>query len=64
MRIAKNEIYARHGRQFADQELQRYFNQCSWYEGRIAPEDFEENMLNETERFNISLIQKQQQNVE
>uniref|UniRef100_UPI0006D09D3F YARHG domain-containing protein n=1 Tax=Clostridium sp. NkU-1 TaxID=1095009 RepID=UPI0006D09D3F len=64
LRIAKNEIYARHGRRFADQELQRYFNQCRWYEGRIAPEDFEENMLNETERFNISLIQKQQQNVE
>ncbi|WP_349948368.1 YARHG domain-containing protein [Lacrimispora sp. BS-2] len=63
-RIAKNEIYARHGRRFADQELKRYFNQCSWYEGTIAPEDFEENMLNETERFNISLIQKQQQNME
>ena len=60
LRIAKNEIYARHGRLFTDEELQKYFNQCSWYEGTIAPEDFLENMLNETERFNIRLIQEQQ----
>jgi len=64
LRIARNEIYARHGRLFADEELQRYFNQCSWYEGTIAPEDFKENVLNETERFNIRLIQKQQQKME
>lgn len=64
LRIAKNEIYARHGRQFADEELQRYFNQCSWYEGMIAPEDFKENVLNETEQFNIRLIQEQQQKME
>ena len=64
LRIAKNEIYARHGRQFADEELQRYFNQCSWYEGTVAPEDFEENMLNETEQSNIRMIQEQQKNME
>jgi len=64
LRIAKNEIYARHGRQFADEELQRYFNQCSWYKGMIAPEDFKENVLNETEQFNIRLIQEQQQKLE
>ncbi|GLC78534.1 YARHG domain-containing protein [Lacrimispora brassicae] len=64
LRIARNEIYARHGRQFADEELRKYFNQCSWYEGIIAPKDFEENVLNETERFNIRLIQEQQQKME
>ncbi len=64
LRIARNEIYARHGRRFADEELQRYFNQCSWYEGAIAPKDFEENVLNETERSNIRSIQKQQQAIQ
>ncbi len=64
LRIARNEIYARHGRRFADEELQRYFNQCSWYEGMIDPKDFKEDVLNETERFNIRLIQEQQKSME
>jgi len=64
LRIAKNEIYARQGRRFADEELQRYFNQCSWYEGTIEPKEFKENALNETEHFNIRLIDKQQKNME
>ena len=64
LRIAKNEIYARHGRRFADEELQRYFNQCNWYEGTIEPREFEENALNETEHFNIRLIDEQQKKME
>ncbi|MFT4106991.1 MAG: YARHG domain-containing protein [Lacrimispora sp.] len=64
LRVARNEIYARHGRRFHDEELQRYFNQCSWYEGTIDPEDFDERMLSEIEQSNIRLIQEQQQNME
>ncbi|WP_333650581.1 YARHG domain-containing protein [Lacrimispora sp.] len=64
LRIARNEIYARHGRRFNDEELQRYFNQCSWYEGTVAPEDFDEHILSEIEQSNIRLIQEQQQNME
>ena len=40
LRLARNEIYARHGRKFNDQYLQDYFNHCSWYQGIIEPEDF------------------------
>lgn len=40
LRIARNEIYARHGRKFHDNELQSYFDAKEWYEGTIAPEDF------------------------
>ncbi len=29
--IARNEIYARHGRQFKTDWLQTHFNSCSWY---------------------------------
>lgn len=64
LRIAKNEIYARHGRCFQDDELQQYFSACSWYEGTVPPEDFSESVLNETERANIQLIQKQQEEME
>lgn len=64
LRIAKNEIYARHGRRFQDDELQQYFSSCSWYEGTVEPEDFSESILNETERANIQIIQKQQEEME
>lgn len=64
LRIAKNEIYARRGRKFADQELQAYFNGCSWYEGTIEPDDFTEDRLNEYEKANVLLIQKRQQETE
>lgn len=52
-RIAKNEIYARHGRMFDDPLLQNYFDSCSWYTPSIASEDFTENMLSETEKASI-----------
>lgn len=55
-KIARNEIYARHGRGFSDESLQAYFDSCSWYEGFIEPSDFSENMLSETEKENIRTI--------
>ena len=56
LKIARNEIYARHGRMFQDDSLQAYFNSCSWYTPSIAPEDFKESMLNEVEIENRDLI--------
>lgn len=29
--LAKNELYARHGRKFEREDLQEYFEGCSWY---------------------------------
>ncbi|RRD95165.1 YARHG domain-containing protein [Clostridiales bacterium COT073_COT-073] len=55
-RIARNEIYARHGRRFADQGLQAYFNEKSWYMGTIEPNDFNENVFNQYEVANKDLI--------
>lgn len=56
-RIAKNEIYARHGRMFSDPVLQNYFDFCSWYVPSVAPEDFTEDMLSEVERQSIRGIE-------
>lgn len=58
LRIARNEIYARHGRMFKDTKLQSYFNSRSWYKGSIAPDSFDENCLNKTESKNVALICK------
>ncbi len=55
--VAKNEIYARHGRIFEDPVLNAYFLGCSWYVPEIQPEDFDETMLNPIERSNIQNIQ-------
>ena len=55
-RLARNEIYARHGRMFNDAEVQKYFNNQPWYTGTIQPQDFDEGVLNEFEKANINLI--------
>lgn len=55
-KIARNEIYARHGRKFQDEELQAHFKACDWYEGTIDPDDFKETDLTDTEIANKDLI--------
>lgn len=56
LKLAKNEIYARHGRMFQDRELYEYFLSRMWYEPLYAPEEFDESCLNEYERANIDLL--------
>lgn len=55
-KIAKNEIYARHGRKFKDESLQNYFDSCSWYSGTVEPDDFTEDMLSDIELSNLQMI--------
>lgn len=55
-RIARNEIYARHGRIFDDPELQNYFESLSWYEPSVSGNSFSDSVLNEAERYNLDLI--------
>lgn len=58
--IAINELFARHGRKFANQDLANYFNSKSWYNGTIAPADFDyrtDEIFNATERANRDLIE-------
>ncbi|MCD8148271.1 MAG: YARHG domain-containing protein [Clostridiales bacterium] len=56
LRIARNEIYARHGRIFTDDSLNEYFNSKSWYNGTISADDFDNSILNEYEKANAELI--------
>lgn len=56
--LAKNEIYARYGRKFNDESLQKYFEEKSWYSCFIEPEDFDESVFNKTEKYNIKLLAK------
>ncbi len=54
--IARNEIYARHGRKFKDSSLQAYFNSKSWYKGTVEADDFSTSVFNNYELANIDLI--------
>lgn len=55
-RLTRNEIYARHGRMFNDQILQNYFNEQSWYTPMYAPDNFNEDLLNDIEKYNVEMI--------
>lgn len=60
-RLARNELYARHGRLFDDEGLQNYFNSKDWYRGHISPSDFSDAVLNEYETANRDLIVQYEQ---
>ena len=53
LEYACNEIYARHGRKFADSAFQDYFNSKPWYRGTIEPDQFNVNVFNSYETENI-----------
>ena len=57
--FALNEIYARKGRMFTNEEIRSYFESKSWYKGTIPPEEFDadqESHFNEYELANLSLL--------
>lgn len=59
LRIARNEIFARHGYIFNDEELSQYFNNMSWYQGTVSSEEFNmDAVLNDFEKKNIELIEE------
>ena len=64
LRIAINEIYARHGRIFKDNELKNYFESLSWYYGVYEPAEFDkiqDSLLNDIEKENIKTLVKERE---
>lgn len=59
--LARNEIFARHGRRFVRDDLQRHFDAQGWYYGYIAPEDFDYNVLSSTEAHNVEVMKQIEQ---
>lgn len=58
LRVARNEIYARHGRKFDDKKLQKYFHSQSWYEGTVPASEFSEDVLSSVEKKNVAFIRQ------
>ncbi|MEH7097799.1 TcaA NTF2-like domain-containing protein [Neobacillus vireti] len=59
LRLARNEIFARHGYEFKSVDLQNYFSQKSWY----SPDPlFSESMISDIEKQNAELILSKERN--
>lgn len=56
IRIARNEIFARHGRIFNSKDLADYFEGKSWYTPSIPADQFKDSYLNKIERENLEII--------
>ena len=54
--LAKNEIYARHGYIFKNEDLYNYFMGCVWYYPTCKAEDFDDSVLNEYEKANLEIL--------
>lgn len=57
--IARNEIYARHGRIFQDEEIAAYFASMPWYSPQVEPDVFDataSERLSEIEMYNVDVI--------
>ena len=55
--LARNEIYARLGREFKNQDLKDYFGKKSWYAPRYSSDSFDSQVsLNAYEKKNVNTI--------
>ena len=61
--IARNEIFARHGRMFNNADLQAYFNNKTWYTPTYTPEQWDATgqTVSAIESQNASLIMQVEQ---
>lgn len=60
LKVARNEIYARHGRPFVHQDMQCYFNLQSWYS--INP-NYSNDLLSSIETKNAETIKTYEQKI-
>ena len=54
--LARNEIYARHGRIFQTKQIAAYFAAQSWYHGTVPGASFDNNMLSPIEHANADFL--------
>jgi hypothetical protein len=53
LRLLRNEVYARHGRQFRAEWLQQYFFEQPWY---TPDENFKDEELSDSDKLNVETI--------
>lgn len=58
MRIIRNQFYAVYGRKFQNEELNAYFGAKPWYQGTTDPAQFDDRLLGNLIKRNISFLQE------
>lgn len=58
IQLAINEIYARHGRKFKNENVRNYFESKSWYKGTIESNAFSESVFSDIEAKNVDFLTK------
>jgi hypothetical protein len=53
LRVTRNEIFARYGRAFKSEDLQKHFGAQSWY---CVNDDFKDDMLSSNDTKNVKLL--------
>ena len=59
LKLARNEIYARHGRMFKDESIQEYFDSKDWYDPKYTADEFErdhKDLISKLEAKNATFI--------
>ena len=64
LNYARNEIFARYGREFNSEELMDYFESQDWYMPVYSPEEFDSNMLNQCEKENVKFLLSREEKLE
>ncbi|MFB2898284.1 YARHG domain-containing protein [Aerosakkonemataceae cyanobacterium BLCC-F50] len=59
--VLRNSVFARYGRRFRSQELQKYFSSQSWYRPIYSPESFPNDLLTPLEQKNVAYILEYQE---
>lgn len=60
LRIMRNSIYAAYGYIFKSDDLRAIFSRCSWYRPRYKNEGTVYNMMTSTQKANVNLIKKRE----
>lgn len=58
LRLFRNQFYAVYGRKFQDESLREYFENKSWYQGNIEPDEFDDEIFGRLEKSNIAFLQE------
>lgn len=64
LNYARNEIFARYGREFNSEELMDYFESQDWYTPVYSPEEFDSNILNQYEKENVKFLLNREEQLE
>ena len=60
LNIAKNEMYARHGRIFEDGFLSSYFQGTTWNKPTTPASEFSDSVFNSVEVYNLQILTKEE----